>query len=134
MKAVTNPGPDYTFDAEEQAYLDELDRLRGEGSLERVDRIRDDVDDGVILQATNRIRSGASPLDEEVYALVGHFSKKTGLPFSAHTYVTPQLDGWRPEYPSEALARPRVAAVSTIVQHEGQYVVIIIYGDLDYTP
>ncbi|MBL4686612.1 MAG: hypothetical protein JKY37_18595 [Nannocystaceae bacterium] len=133
MTAVANPEQGYQFDAEESAYLDELDRMRREADLDPVDRVRDSADESIIAQATDRIRSG-SPVDEELHALIGHFSKKINVPFTAMTLVPIELNGWIPEYPAELLTRPRVGAIVSILHVGDQYVVLVIFGDLDFTP
>ena len=133
MKAVTNPEPGYAFEAEEKAYLDELDRLRQEAGLGKADRVADAVDQGIVVQANERVAAG-SPHAEEMQNLLGHFSKKTGIPFTAHTFVLPQLDGWRPEYDADLLSRPRMGVVVNIMHIDQQYVVTVLFGDLDFTP
>ena len=70
----------------------------------------------------------------EATILVGHFSKKTGYPSSAVTYVPQALDGWRPESPAELRQRPRSAAVVSITFTGSQFLVLLVYGDMDYTP
>ena len=134
MRATTNPEPGYSFTTEERAYLDELDRLRAQSDLEPVDRVLDTADEGIVQTTTESIRSGATPAQEGLYDLVGHFSKKSGFPFSAVTYVPEALDGWRPEYPAELRERPRAAAVVSMTYTGSQFLVLVVYGDMDYTP
>ncbi len=133
MKATVHPEPGYDFAAEERAYLDELDRLRHDAKLGNADRVADSIDEGIIVASTQRILRGA-PQDEELRNLIGHFTKKTGVPFTAQTWVTSQLNGWRPEYPADLLTRPRMGVVVTIVHTRSRYVVTVIFGDLDFTP
>lgn len=134
MQAVIDPEPGYGFEAEEQAYLDELDRLRGEATLDPVDRVGDPVDDNVIDQTMHNAAARGGDFNEVLVELLGHFSGRTNLPFTAHTYVVPQLDGWTPQFPDDLLTRPRVAAVVTILGRPGHFGVLVFFADLDSTP
>lgn len=134
IEATANPEPGYSFAAEEKAYLDELDRLRGLAGLDPVDRVVDTVDESIVQQTTEAIRSGATAPREGLHTLVGHFSKKTGFPFSAATYVPAALDGWTPSYPQELRQTPRAAAVVSMTYAASGFLVLVVYGDMDYTP
>lgn len=134
MHATVNPEPGYSFAAEENAYLDELDRMRGLAGLDPVDRMLDTASDSIVQQTTESIRSGATPTREGLHTLVGHFSKKTGFPFSAATYVPPALDGWTPAYPQELRQAPRAAAIVSMTHTSSGFLVLVVYGDMDYTP
>ncbi len=134
MHATVNPEPGYSFAAEESAYLDELDRLRGLAGLDPVDRVVDTADEAIVQQTTESIRAGVTPPREGLHTLVGHFSGKTGFPFSAATYVPTTLDGWTPVYPQELRQIPRAAAVVSMTHTSAGFLVLVVYGDLDYAP
>lgn len=123
-----------SYELEQAALLEEIDRQRAARGLGPVIPLVGPQTDALLRESADRVQRGEIEPIDELGELLQVFVDSSGRSFQGQVIGTLVLDGWRPELPRDLL-RAEEAYVAIVITHRqvpgsawGEHVVMMLFG------